>query len=417
MSPHSKAALHMKIGFLVSSISREAGGVLEGVRGLAKAMSSANSTVHVFAIRDQKTAADLPQWQPLSVHISSPLFRAWGYSNRLLPDLLQADLDVLLTNGLWKYCSVASHQWHQRTGRPYIVHPHGMLDRWALNNSKWKKRVAAFLYEDRHLREAACIRALCDSEAQSIRAYGLSNPICVIPYGVELPGMLENSKVESGKRKLAFGEGRKVLLYLGRLHPKKNLAALLKGWAEIQKSKGEGGKSEQWLLAIAGWDQGGHEDELKRLAGELGLSFAEAGTAASTALTSVAFLGPQFGTDKDTCYRACDAFILPSLSEGLPMTVLEAWAYEKPVLMTPECNLPEGFVAGAALRIGTNANEITDGLKQLFEMNDGDRKAMGERGRALVAEKFSWPQIGEQMRAVYEWVLGGGAPPASVRML
>ena len=417
----------MKIGFLVSSISREAGGVFEGVRGLAKAMSSADSTVSVFAIRDKNTVADLPQWQPLSVHISSPLFRAWGYSNRLLPDLLQADLDVLHTNGLWKYCSVASHQWHRRTGRPYIVHPHGMLDRWALNNSKWKKRAAAFLYEDRHLHEAACIRALCDSEAESIRAYGLRNPICVIPNGVELPGMLENSKVESGKWKLAFGEGRKVLLYLGRLHPKKNLAALLKGWAEIQKSKVEGGKSEQWLLAIAGWDQGGHEDELKRLAGELGLSFAEAGTplsGASTALTSdlglptsVAFLGPQFGADKDACYRVCDAFILPSLSEGLPMTVLEAWSYAKPVLMTPECNLPEGFAAGAALRIGTNANEIADGLKQLFEMNDSDRKAMGERGRALVAEKFSWPQIGEQMRAVYEWVLGGGAPPEAVRLL
>jgi glycosyltransferase involved in cell wall biosynthesis len=289
-----------------------------------------------------------------------------------------------------------------------------MLDRWALNNSKWKKRVAAFLYEDRHLHEAACIRALCDSEAESIRAYGLRNPICVIPNGVELPEKVGNWKFEIGNSKLGFAEGRKVLLYLGRLHPKKNLAALLKGWAEIRKSKVEGGKSEQWLLAVVGWDQGGHEDELKRLAGELGLSFAAAGTAASTALTSVAFLGPQFGADKDACYRVCDAFILPSLSEGLPMTVLEAWAYAKPVLITPECNLPEGFAAGAALRIGTNANEIADGLKQLFEMNDGDRKAIGERGRALVAEKFSWPQIGEQMRAVYEWVLGGGAPPGTV---
>ena len=67
---------------------------------------------------------------------------------------------------------------------------------------------------------------------------------------------------------------------------------------------------------------------------------------------SVVFLGPQFGAEKSECYRACDAFILPSLSEGLPMTVLEAWSYAKPVLMTAECNLPEGFAAGAAVRIG-----------------------------------------------------------------
>jgi poly(glycerol-phosphate) alpha-glucosyltransferase len=106
---------------------------------------------------------------------------------------------------------------------------------------------------------------------------------------------------------------------------------------------------------------------------------------------------------------------MPSLSEGLPMTVLEAWAYAKPVLMTPECNLPEGFGAGAALQIGTSPEEIATGLKQLMEMSDDDRRAMGIRGRTLVATRFSWPRIGEQMRSVYEWVLGGGPTPDAIR--
>src|SRR5262249_6426423 len=131
---------------------------------------------------------------------------------------------------------------------------------------------------------------------------------------------------------------------------------------------------------------------------------------------SVVFLGSRFGAEKSECYRKCDAFILPSLSEGLPMTVLEAWAYAKPVLMTPECNLPEGFSSGAALEIGTRPEEIARGLKQLGEMSDNDRIQMGNRGRALVATKFSWPRIGEQMRAVYEWVLGSGAPPERIRL-
>ncbi len=98
------------------------------------------------------------------------------------------------------------------------------------------------------------------------------------------------------------------------------------------------------------------------------------------------------------------------------MAVLEAWAYGKPVLMTPECNLPEGFAAGAALQIGAGPEEIAAGLKQLTKMNDEDRRAMGDRGRTLVSTKFSWPRIGEQMRSVYDWVLGGGPAPPTVRL-
>jgi poly(glycerol-phosphate) alpha-glucosyltransferase len=303
--------------------------------------------------------------------------------------MLDADLDILSVHGLWKYCSVGSQRWHQRTGRPYMVHLHGMLDSWALRNAMWKKRIAALLYENQHLRGAACLGALSEAEAESIRSYGLRNPICVIPNGVDLPDLRKsNAKTQSANRK--------TLLYLGRLHPKKNISNLIRAWNQTFKS--QRGSVDSWILAIAGWDQSGYEGELKQI----------------VAGASVVFLGPQFGAEKDKCYRACDAFILPSLSEGLPMTVLEAWAYGKSVVMTRECNLLEGFSAEAALRIGTNPEEITVGLKQLTEMSDDDRAAMGARGRTLVATKFSWPRIGEQMRTVYEWMLVGGSPPGSV---
>ena len=78
--------------------------------------------------------------------------------------------------------------------------------------------------------------------------------------------------------------------------------------------------------------------------------------------------------------------------------------------MTPECNLPQGFEADAALQIGTTPEEIAVGLKQLCEMSDQDRIEMGDHGRALVATRFAWPRIGEQMRGVYEWVLGREMP-------
>ena len=391
----------MKVGFLVSSVSREAGGLFQSVRGLAKAVISERVNVSAFGISDPNTTLDSLNWQPLPVRTFESQFRVWGYSNQLLPALLAADLDILSIHGLWKYCSLASQRWHRRKGRPYIVHPHGMLESWALQNAGWKKRIAAVLYENQHLRGAACLRALCEAEAQSIRAYGIRNPVCVIPNGVDLPGSFQDSGFGvEGSDLMRVARRRKVLLYLGRLHPKKNLANLIRAWKKILDSQSRG----EWVLAIAGWDQAGHERELKKLTSEAGL------------IESVRFLGPLFGQDKDAAYRGCDAFTLPSLSEGLPMTVLEAWAYAKPVLMTPECNLPEGYAADAALQIGTSQKEIAAGLKQLTEMTDNDRKAMGDRGRTLVATKFSWPRVGEQMRSVYEWVLGGRATPQSVRL-
>jgi glycosyltransferase involved in cell wall biosynthesis len=382
----------MKVGFLVSSISREAGGLFQSVRGLAKAVVSTNTDVRVFAISDEQSAVDVQEWRPLSVQTFCPQLRAWGYSNQLVPAMLGAELDVLSVHGLWKYCSVASQRWHQRTSRPYVVHPHGMLEPWALQNARWKKRIATLLYENRHLQGAASLRALSEAEAQSIRACGLRNPICVIPNGVDLPDLSESSTTKSQS------ESQKILLYLGRLHRKKNLANLIRAWNDTFNSLCR--KSGSWVLAIAGWDQGGYESELKRIA----------------AVPSVVFFGPRFGAEKNECYRTCDAFVLPSLSEGLPMTVLEAWAYAKPVLITPQCNLPEGFAANAALRIGTRPEEIAAGVKQLAEMSDDNRAAMGARGRTLVATKFSWPRIGEQMQAVYDWMLGGGAPPATIRL-
>ncbi len=73
------------------------------------------------------------------------------------------------------------------------------------------------------------------------------------------------------------------------------------------------------------------------------------------------FAGPLFGAAKEAAYRHADAFVIPSTSEGMPTVVLEAWAYNLPVLMTPQCNLPDGFHQQAAIRIETNPESIEQG--------------------------------------------------------
>jgi len=389
----------MNTGFLISSLSRKAGGLHDGVRRLAQSMEAAVSgEIHVLGMIDEHTANDVSAWSPVKTQaypVHGP--RAFGYAPRLKKALFALDLDILQLHGLWMYPTVAALAWHRRTGRPFIVHPHGMLDEWAVNNSRWKKRIAGWSYENASLRRAACIRALCASEAKSIRAYGLRNPVCVIPYGIDLPEAAPACPPPWADR---IESGKKVLLYLGRLHPKKGLLNLLRAWAEIRSLAWP--EAGNWELAIAGWNQNGHEAELKTLAHELGLG------------RSVHFLGPQFGETKASAYHHADAFVLPSFSEGLPMVVLEAWAHGRTVLMTPACNLPEGFQAEAAIPIETDVHNIVGGLEVLFSMNQQERQAMGARGRELVAAHFTWPAIAAAVGAVQEWILGGGPKPSCV---
>lgn len=385
----------MRVSCLIDSVSRKSGGLFESVRRLASSLPPSRAEVSVVGLEDEFSSEDIGEWRPLRVQVlpvQGPAF--FGYSWGLSTALVRSGADILLTHGIWQYSSRAANAWHRRTGRPYVVHPHGMLDPWAVNNSRWKKRLAGWLYENRNLRGSAAIRALCDSEVRSVRQFGLKNPVCVIPNGIDPP-------LSVGQEPPPWRPSSKyTLLYLGRLHPKKNLGPLLVAW---KRAVGSNGNGKDWKLIIAGWEQGGYGDQMQALARKLELE------------ASVEFLGSLYGSSKAAAYRHCDGFVLPSLSEGLPMVILEAWSYGKPVLMTPQCNLPEGFAREAALRIETTSTEIETGLHRLFEMSDGDRKSMGERGRQLTLEKFSWPQIGEEMYRVCQWVLGGGSPPSSVR--
>jgi glycosyltransferase involved in cell wall biosynthesis len=293
------------------------------------------------------------------------------------------------------HTSVASIAFTRRTTRPHIISPHGMLDPWALNNSRWKKRLAATLFENANLRSAECLHALNVAEEKSIRDYGFGGPVCVIPNGIDLPPVDEPPPASPWWVKSA--PEVKTLLYLGRLHPKKGLSNLLAAWSHLDHDS-----RQRWRLVIAGWDEHGHQTALRSR------------TAALRIEADVTFPGPLFGDDKKAAFHHCDGFILPSLSEGLPIVLLEAWACGKPVLMTPQCNLPEGFEAGAAVRIEPDEESIEEGLDRFLAMEGAERERMGANGRALVSRRFAWPVIAAEMAGVYRWVAGKGPKPASV---
>lgn len=373
---------------------------MDSVRSLSRFLQNEHDIhVDVVSVEDEFSTEDRAQWGDSSVHLVAPKHASFRYAPELSRQLASLTPDLVHTHGIWTYLSLATVRWSKSNGRvtprPYLVSTHGMLDPWALHNSRWKKIIAAFVFERRHLENAACIHAFNQAEAAAIRAFGLRNPICVIPNGVEVHASNGADRTPPWGADLAGG--RKVLLYLGRLHPKKGLSILLRGWKEALK------RERGWVLVIAGWDQGGHRGELEQLARELKIT------------DSVQFVGPLFGEARETAYQNANAFVLPSLSEGQPLVVLEAWSHARPVLMTPECNLPEGFEKRAAIRMNTTVEGAAEGLRKLFALDESALHGMGCRGRDLVVANFSWPQIASQMFAVYNWLVGCSSVPDCVR--
>src|SRR5262249_13438713 len=341
---------------------------------------------------DEFTRADLAQWAPLRprcFRARGP--RGYGFAPELAAALENSRPELVHVHGLWTFPTLAACRWARRHAQPYLITIHGMLEPWALRHSRWKKVLAGILFEKSAIARAACLHVNTEAERVNIRASGLRNPVGVIPNGVDLPATPAPDPPPWAGR---IPNSAQVLLYLGRLHPKKGLPHLLEAWAAARNTAGA--RARNWELAIAGWDQVGHEAELRAQAATAGIG------------NSVHFLGPQFGAAQAAAYRHAVAFGLPSFGDGLPMAVLEAWAHGLPVLMTRACNLVEGFAEDAAWPIDPTVRSIAQGLETLFQASADRRREMGRRGLALARARFTWSRVAEQLHGVYRWLLAAG---------
>jgi glycosyltransferase involved in cell wall biosynthesis len=376
---------------LTSSVSRRGGGLLPAVAGLSRALKAVGTHVSVFSASDSDSDRDREHWTniPIKLHkVRGP--KAYSFQSGLLRALRNVDTDIIHLHGLWTYLSFALLRVSKIS--PTIVSPHGMLDSWALKNSGLKKKVVAALYERRTLAKAACIHALCTAERDAIRAYGFTGPIAIIPNGID-PAP-SKAVLSEPNWKVRIPAGEKILLFLGRIHPKKGLSNLLHALSQIEVDG-----SEIWHLVVAGWDQNGTQELLSAQAHRIGLG------------DRVHFVGPQYGLGKDATLAAADAFVLPSLSEGLPIAILEAWAFSLPVLMTESCNLDVGFQKHAAIKLPEDPEKMANGLRLLFSLTEAERKVMGANGLSLAQNDYSWENVAHKMQRTYQWILGTSEKP------
>jgi len=389
----------IRVMHITSSLSRRGGGIPPAVWELANHQALWGAQPQVAGLLDCDTGEDTA-----ATHVPFYAARtlgpsAFGYSRDLHRHLLASagEVDLVHSHGLWMYPGWEARRLAQYRRVPCVVSPHGMLEPWALQRSRVRKTIAAWLFENRNLRSARCIHALCEAEAQHVRLLGLSPPVAVIPNGINLDDGAAMPDRDAIAARFPALQGRRRALFLSRIHPKKGLPNLLTAWAAL------GREADDWMLIIAGPDQGGHEAAMRALAGTLGIR------------EHVLFTGPLYGEAKREALAGADFFVLPSFSEGFSMAVLEAAASRLPVLLTHGCNFPELSAAGAGLEVSAITEDVWLGLHQLISMPDDRRRVMGDRGRHIVETRFTWKTISAAMMEVYTWLLNGGPTPECIR--
>lgn len=358
----------LRIGLLSNWASRAGGGVFEAVVRQADMIQALGGEPRVFAVDHGHVDEDSARFAPGSLtlcHQVGPA--AVGFSPEMVSRLVEADLDVLHLHGIWMYASAAGAAWARRTGKPYIVSPHGMLDPWITARGRWKKALARAGYERRNWAIATCLHGLTPREADDVRAETGRTDTVVIPNAGPDPVVQVGSLPPP------------QMVYIGRIHSKKNLLALVAAWKAITRPT-------EARLILAGW---GDAPDVAKL------------ESAIEGEDSIAFVGPIFGKAKDALIAESRFIVLPSLSEGLPMAILEAWAAGVPTVMTTECNLPEGFEAGAALECGYDAASIGEALSRALALDEISWRTMAKNARDLAADRFSADRVAAMWGQTY----------------
>jgi glycosyltransferase involved in cell wall biosynthesis len=370
---------------IVSSMDNPAAGTTYSVHSLCVATAQAGYPTELVFLRGLQGREAPPPHAGLTLRgfqISTYLGhvgRRLGYSAEFFKYLNCNAAEIAHLHGLWMLPNIIPGLISIKNNRPYLISPHGMLGMEALRFSRRKKGLMLALGQRKVLENAACIRATAPSEVDEIRAFGLRQPIALLPNGIDLPtGTWPKSE-------------QKYLLSLGRVHPKKGLSNLVKAWAK------QAAAFPGWTLRIVGPDEVGHKAQLQRLVAQM-------------AVPRITIEEPVFGDAKWSLMAGAGLFVLPTLNENFANTVPESLVVGVPVISSKgapwsglEANRCGWWVDGDVATLSAT-------LAQAMALSDEEREAMGLRGRAWMIRDFAWQGIGERMAGVYDWMLGNGGP-------
>jgi glycosyltransferase involved in cell wall biosynthesis len=305
---------------------------------------------------------------------------------RQLRGIKSGEYDLINIHSVWGDPGRMAAAAGRRIGMPYICFTHGAFEPWALNHKHWKKRIYLALIEKRILNGAAGIVVCNPAEIEQLRLLGIKTPMQRIPWGADLPdpqNLPSRVRLETLWPAL---KDRPFCLFLSRLHPKKGLDLLVPAFQALVR------EFPDWLLVIAGPDEGGYQVQVELMVRDLDLE------------DRVIFTGLVTGEAKSALLAHADLFVLPSLSEGFPMVVAEGLGYGRPMLITTTCHVPEVGEEGAGLVVPPDQKALTLALRQML----GDvnlRQECAGRAREVARRHFTWESVAEQNLAFFHEVL------------
>jgi len=367
----------------VASLDPSTGGPARSIPSLGEALSKAAIDIQLF-INNKEGKSQDRKTTPTSFSVN-PINKLDVTVRELQKGKLNKTL--IHNHGLWLPINHHTCVIARRFNIPLVISPRGMLEPWARSYKSWKKTIAWYLYQHRDLQRAAVLHATSEQEAANLKLLELRIPIAVIPNGVDIPELPEES-VKKGKIKTA--------LFLSRVHPKKGLINLVRAWGKVHPAG--------WQVVIAGPDEGGYQADVEKEIQRHGLT------------DGFIFIGSVSDQEKWQHYSSADLFVLPTHSENFGIVIAEALASGTPVITTKGTPWQELETHKCGWWIDIGVEPLAKALEEAINLSPEERQAMGQRGRCLVEQNYSWDKIGQEMVAVYQWVLRGGGIPECVMM-
>lgn len=359
-----------RIVHTIRSISPETGGPSYSVPALCLALQRAGALVELW-VQDGPIdgAEEIATKRVRRADLQSSI----SEMKRQSPDALIHD------HGLWLPWNHAVAHATRRSAVARVVSPRGMLEPWAINFRAWKKKIAWRTYQKADLESASLLHATAMSEAANLRSYGLTVPIAVAPNGVDA----SLSYVATHRSDKA----EKTALFLSRIHPKKGLLDLVKAWSRL--------RPPGWRVRIIGPDENGHRREV-----------ADEVTAAGLERV-ITFHDQISGPDKWREYSEADLFVLPSYSENFGLVVAEALCAGLPVIATHAMPWAELESEKCGWWIPTGTDSLEHALRRATELTSEERKAMGQSGRKMIEQRYTWSAVAQKMLEYYEHACSG----------